>query len=430
MERPLLSDTASLAEAIRTWLPGRRWFAAKDRQIAAVTVELVDLPDATAVALAIATVTLAGGDVHRYSIPVQVASEAEPSAIVIAETGAGYLVDAMSTATGAGEVVAAAVGRTPAAHRVTPVGGEQSNSSVMVGRIMIAKLVRRLEPGVNPDVDVPRHLSRVGFAHAPGLIGHFDVDLGDGIANAVIVHDAIPNDGDLWKVIGADPDRALDVAGLLGRRTAELHTALATTDRRTGTGRDFWPEPFTVDVQRHELAALRAALVTTQELLGGRSEVLTAPADGVLRRFERLAREEVDASRIRIHGDLHLGQILAAGDDVVFIDFEGEPARPMVERAVKRSGLVDVAGLMRSFDYAARNAGRDLGWASAANQRLLETYLANIHSPLIPRDPDEVRLLLDLYLLEKALYEIRYELAHRPDWLEIPLRAAEQLVAR
>jgi maltose alpha-D-glucosyltransferase/alpha-amylase len=214
----------------------------------------------------------------------------------------------------------------------------------------------------------------------------------------------------------------------LGRRTAELHTALATTDRSAGTGRDFWPEPFTVEAQRHELAAVRAALVTTQELLGDRSAVLAAPADDVLCRFERLAGEQVEASRIRIHGDLHLGQILATGDDVVFIDFEGEPARPMAERALKRSGLVDIAGLMRSFDYAARNAGRDLGWATAANQRLIETYLATIHSPLIPRDPEEVRLLLDLYLLEKALYEIRYELAHRPDWLHIPLRAAEQLI--
>jgi predicted trehalose synthase len=428
MGSELWADPASLAEAIRVWLPGRRWFAAKDRAIEHVSGELVELPDATEVVMVIADVALEGGDRHRYAIPVQLAAEADPSAILIAETPHGFLVDAMSTEKGSRDVVAAAVGPTAAAHRITPVGGEQSNSSVIVGRIMIAKLVRRLEPGVNPDVEVPRHLSRVGFAHAPGLIGHFDVELGDGTANAVIVHDAIPNEGDLWKLIGEQPDRASDVAELLGRRTAELHMALATSDRHSGTPPSFWPEPATLASQRAELEAVRSALVATQALLGDRSATLAAPADEVLRRFERLSAEAVHASRIRIHGDLHLGQILWTRDDVVFIDFEGEPARPMADRAAKRSGLVDVAGLMRSFDYAARNAGRDPEWASAANGRLLDAYLATIQPPLISRDREEVRLQLDLYMLEKALYEIRYELAHRPDWLEIPLAAAEALI--
>jgi maltose alpha-D-glucosyltransferase/alpha-amylase len=289
--------------------------------------------------------------------------------------------------------------------------------------------VRRLEPGRNPDVDVPRHLSRVGFANAPGLVGHFDVELPGGTANAVIVHDAIPNEGDLWGWIGEHPDRAVEIAGLLGRRTAELHTALATTDRVSGTSADFWPEPNTLDEQRAELESVRRSLVATQRLLGDRGGALSAPAEEVLRRFAPLADDLVDASRIRIHGDLHLGQILWTGHDVMFIDFEGEPARPMAERAAKRCGLVDVAGLLRSFDYAGRSAGRDRDWVVAANRRLLESYLATIRPPLVSNDIGEVRLLLDLYLLDKALYEIRYELASRPDWLQLPLSAAEELIA-
>src|SRR5215208_3561618 len=145
MHTDLWADPASLAEAIRVWLPGRRWFAAKDRAIEQVVAELVELPDAADVVMVIAGVTLEGGDRHRYSIPVQLAPEADPSAILIAETPHGFLVAAMSTEKGARQVVAAAVGPKAAAHRITPVGGEQSNSSVIVGRIMIAKLVRRLE---------------------------------------------------------------------------------------------------------------------------------------------------------------------------------------------------------------------------------------------------------------------------------------------
>src|SRR5215207_651604 len=131
MHTDLWADPASLAEAIRVWLPGRRWFAAKDRAIEQVVAELVELPDASDVVMVIAGVTVEGGDRHRYSIPVQLAPEADPSVILVAE---------MSTEKGARQVVAAAVGPKAAAHRITPVGGEQSNSSVIVGRIMIAKL--------------------------------------------------------------------------------------------------------------------------------------------------------------------------------------------------------------------------------------------------------------------------------------------------
>jgi maltose alpha-D-glucosyltransferase/alpha-amylase len=408
-----------LSSALADWLPSRRWFAGKGRPIDSIALDEIEVPQSQRVRLLIAHVTFADGEAHSYSVPLLVDEHGEHGL---------PLTDAMSVERGASVIADLALG-SGHDHRVRLLGGEQSNSSVIVDEVMIAKLVRRLEPGPNPDVDVPRHLSRVGFAHAPGLIAQFDVDLAGGTANAVIVHDAIANHGDLWTWISDHPTDAFDIAGLLGRRTAELHTALATTDRGSAASADFWPEPSTLDDQRAELDSVRRSLLATQALLGDRSRHLAAPAEVVLARFGRLADDVVDTSRIRIHGDLHLGQILWTGDDVMFIDFEGEPARPMAERSAKRPGLVDVAGLLRSFDYAGRSAGRDVEWVTTANRRLLDAYLATIRPPLISGDDDDTRLLLDLYLLDKALYEIRYEIASRPEWLHLPLRAAEELVA-
>ncbi len=406
-----------LADALRRWLPTRRWYADKGHAIESIRVESIDLPRPSPVRLLVVHVTFDGGRVQPYAVP-----------LLLDDLGrfGDEPVDAMSVESGASEVVEIAV-RSGRDHRIRLLGVEQSNSSVIVDETMIAKLVRRLEPGLNPDVEVPRHLSRVGFAHAPGLVAHFDVDVPGGRANAIVVHDAITNEGDLWGWIGRHPDQATQIAELLGRRTAQLHTALATASGEPSPG--FTPEPSSIEAQHRDLDAVRRSLVATQQALGGRPGPLAAPAGEVLRRFARLTEHVVDTSRIRIHGDLHLGQILWTGHDVVFIDFEGEPARPMAERAVKRPGLVDVAGLLRSFDYAGRNAGLDQSWVADASRVLVDAYLDTIPVALAPSDPHDVALLLDLFLLDKALYEIRYELVSRPDWLQLPLRAAEQLLS-
>jgi len=363
---------------------------------------------------------------------------------------------------------------------VNLLSSEQSNSSAILDGRMIAKLVRRLQPASNPDVEIPERLARVGFDHSPGLVATLEVDMPgeDSTASAVIVHEAIANEGDLWAWMSHQLSRAIDarsessammdgvdgptlaIADLLGRRTAELHLALASTGHPADGA--FSPQSFTLLSQRALLQSVRSGLRATQRALRHRSiaprldavddvdewiETLRRSPEDILRRFEPLRRSKLGASRIRIHGDLHLGQVLWTGRDVAFIDFEGEPDRPMSGRSIKRSPLVDIAGLMRSIDYAARSAvdtavergvvaeGDVVGlnawrraWTRAMHDTLVEAYLSTVGPRLVPDDRSEVRLLLDLFVLEKALYEIRYELGHRPDWTVWPLAAAAELI--
>jgi len=500
----------ALTRAIAAWLPARRWYAGKGRAVSDVTLEdVIPLRDsAPEVAFAIVRVAFTEGEDHRYSVPLLhgvgsaagAADHLSPGD-VIARLDDGLIVDAMTVPDGARAITSAALskrqhrGRIAAAHGsprrngrlltsvqdVNLLNGEQSNSSVILNGRMVAKLVRRLQPASNPDVEIPERLARVGFEHAPGLVATLEVDVPgeDGTASAVIVHDAIANEGDLWSWMAHQLSRAIDsraessamvdgvdgptltIAELLGRRTAELHVALA----RHGHPADgaFAPQSFTLLSQRALLQSVRSALRATQRMLRVRAaisnlegsedveqwvETLRGSPEEILRRFEPLRRSKLHASRIRIHGDLHLGQVLWTGRDVAFIDFEGEPDRPMSGRSIKRSPLVDVAGLIRSIDYAGRSAvhtavergvvaeGEAAGldawrraWTRAMDGTMLSAYLATIGPQLVPTDATELHLLLDLFVLEKALYEIRYELGHRPDWAVWPLAAAAELIA-
>jgi maltose alpha-D-glucosyltransferase/alpha-amylase len=397
------------------------------------------------------------------------------------------LVDAMARSEGAALVVRSALARqsskgrhgaargVPRRSRLTrlvtserdvqPLSVEQSNSSVLVAHQLIAKLVRRLEPGANPDAELVEHVRASGFDHVPGLAATLEVDLvGESTpADVVIVHDAIPNEGDLWTwtldelTVGLEQGRGFVgseatewLADLLGRRTAELHAAMSSRDG------DMASEPFTLLWQRSVLQTLRNGVRSTQRALRRAridtedADALLRPADEVLARFEVLRSRKLDARRIRVHGDLHLGQVLRSGTDVVFIDFEGEPGRPIGERRIKRSPLVDVAGLARSLDYASRSAldtavarglvaEADLGvldkargeWTASTSAQLIDTYLSTIaDSGLVPADRADADLLLDVYQLQKGLYEVRYELANRPGWVHWPLSAVAEMVRR
>ena len=366
---------------------------------------------------------------------------------------------------------------------IRPLSVEQSNSSVLVGSTHIAKLVRRLEPGPNPDAELPTHLAATRFAHVPGLAATLELDLpGESQpADVLVVHDAIANDGDLWSVLlerlrreltegTAFDDRHLPLMRLLGRRTAELHMALAApVDGHTDpdVSARTRPEPFTIDWQQLLVRSLHESLVASQAALvaagdahhaddAGRAierarqaGLLTQPPAALLDEFHRLDTELVDSVRIRVHGDLHLGQILSTGDDIVFIDFEGEPGLPMERRLVKRSPLVDLAGLLRSIDYLGRHAlrlaevagvGLDdherietqrADWTHRLTDAIVEEYLATIApAHLVPADRADAEMLLDLYLLDKGLYEIRYELANRPEWVGGPLTAVTEMITR
>ncbi len=498
----VLRRRAGLGRALERWLPHRRWYAAKGR-----TIRSLDVEDAFAlddnVALLIVSLSFTEGDDQRYAVPVmrigrELAEVGEHQASVIAQLDDGaLLVDAMSDQRGAAAVIGTALRRrtrsgrlgdlrglprrtrltklTDDPRKISLLGVEQSNSSAIVDGRFIAKLVRRLEAGLNPDVELPDHLRRSGFDAVPGVAANAVVDVpGESVpADVVIVHDAIAHESDLWTKLLDDLGLAIDmhaatdeggddtiagvIADLLGRRTAELHRTLARPDGPE----PMQPESFTLLWQRSLLQTLRNSVKATQRDLRrarrsgaltddvlGDVERLEAGGDEIVARFDRLRSSKLDAARIRIHGDLHLGQILWTGNDVVFIDFEGEPGAPMAQRTIKRSPLADVAGLVRSFDYAGRMAvhraierGR-VGegdqtavddwrrhWTTTVTRRLLDAYLDDMDdSGLIPAADDDRRLLLEVYTLVKATYEVRYELSNRPDWVAWPMSAIVDLL--
>ncbi len=246
----------------------------------------------------------------------------------------------------------------------------------------------------------------------------------------------------------------IESARLLGRRTAELHLALASESDLP----EFTPEPFTRLYQRALYQSMRTLsgkvlpLLRLQinrlpaELRPQAARVLDRQAE-IGARFKRLLGSKISALRIRCHGDYHLGQVLYTGKDFVIIDFEGEPARPITERRIKRSPLRDVAGMLRSFHYAAYAAlnppqGKEAAaadpsllepwaeyWQRWVGAEFLKSYLE--HSAggrFTPDSRGEIRVLLDALLMEKVVYELGYELNNRPDWVKIPLRGIEQLL--
>jgi maltose alpha-D-glucosyltransferase/alpha-amylase len=383
-----------------------------------------------------------------------------------------------------GELRGAAVARAAIPVGLPPrlVGVEQSNSSLIFGDRLILKLCRKLVDGVSPELELGRFLAG-RFPHTPALLGSLEYRQNEGEpVTLAILQRFVPNRGDAWAytlgelrrfygrvragrarppsspggplaLAGTTPappvralvgPRLLDAARLLGQRTGELHLALAapTTDPA------FAAEPLGAAGQRelHRsltelageiLALLRSALPSLAEAERAAASRLLARRADLRRRLAGLLRERVEVPRIRSHGDLHLGQVLHTGHDFVLIDFEGEPARPLAARRRKHSALRDVAGMLRSFHYAARTGLGELGgrasrsrrlerwadaWQSFAGAAYLEGYLAaTATSGLVPEERAAVGLLLDTFLLEKALYEVSYELNHRPAWVGIPL---------
>jgi maltose alpha-D-glucosyltransferase/alpha-amylase len=404
------------------------------------------------------------------------------------------------------------------------LGAEQSNTSIAFGDRLVLKVIRKLEPGENPDLEIGRFLTEVArFAHTPPIAGALELRArGREGATLAILQGFVENEGDAWRLTldflsrffervltrgdlrlpavveraakagpGHPLERALaglerradeapadapdaatipdqtddEVAGivglyptqaaLLGQRTGELHLALG----RAGDDPAFAPEPFGELYQRSLYQSMRATTGKSfrqlrrslrrlpEELLPAAEELLDRRAD-LLARFSGLLEGKIDAVRIRTHGDYHLGQVLWTGKDFVIIDFEGEPARPLSERRIKRSPLRDVAGMLRSFDYAVHAALRELAdrgvlapeqagtleswgrlWYLESAAFFLRAYLETVRgSGLVPEDPEPLRLLLDVYLLEKVVYELAYELDNRPEWVGIPLRGVLRLI--
>jgi trehalose synthase-fused probable maltokinase len=327
-------------------------------------------------------------------------------------------------------------------------GSEQTNNSVIFGERLILKLYRRVEDGPHPDLEVSRFLTEVGFPNIPTMAGAVLYRRQPGHNAALAMLQAyVPNQGDAWNhaltelaADTADLDRYRPLAELLGQRTAEMHLALASRPEDPA----FAPEPTLANDARSVYQSIRSlsgqVLPLLRERLGKLPEPACADAERVLvcwdllhERLRGLIGRQIHASRIRCHGDYHLGQVLFTGGDFFIIDFEGEPARPLRERRLKRWALKDVAGMLRSFAYAGQASDVPWApeWARTAGEVFMRAYLDRAAgAAFLPSDEAERDLLLDAMLIEKALYELRYELDHRPDWVHIPLRGLSDLAER
>jgi maltose alpha-D-glucosyltransferase/alpha-amylase len=358
-------------------------------------------------------------------------------------------------------------------------GTEQSNTSIIFGSRMILKIYRRLQSGIHPELEVARFLTeKAGFQHTPPLLGYAEHVSNEGTPTALaVLTQFVRNQGDAWGFTLDSLRRELDslvlvpesevppiaevfasylrYAAVLGRRTAEMHRALAAPADDPA----FTVEPLTREDLQAVAQDARAWLGKAFKAIGGlqaglpesarrAADALAARRDECLTLIDTLVREEPAAAmKSRVHGDYHLGQVLIVQNDVMIVDFEGEPSRPAEERRAKASPLRDVAGMLRSFAYAAdtviinitsrfgaeaapRMMAATAGWRSLVERTFLATYEeAAAGSPVWVDDAPTRQRLLRLHLLAKALYEVDYEANNRPDWIETPIRGVLSILA-
>jgi maltose alpha-D-glucosyltransferase/alpha-amylase len=515
-------------------LPARRWFGGKARTLRAVEIRET-IPLSADAVLALLRVDYAEAEAEHYALPLAFAPASDPERLerlraegapLVARLesdspeGSGLLYDPFGEAEISRQLLAAvergerlrgernelAATASPVFAEIrgegdlepVPLRAEQSNSSVRFGDRLILKLFRKLEAGINPDLEIGRFLTeQTDFRHTPRVAGALEIrDRRYEPVTLGILQEFIANEGDAWSYTqdalgrffdrvqldwgqgggGAVPVPAeplIDLAEremsaddferigtyvptvrLLGERTAELHIALAS-----GRGKDFEPEPFSELYQRSlydsmrsltkkNLRLLRQQLPALPEAARPAAEWVLAAEDRLLDRFRRLTSRKLAAERIRTHGDYHLGQVLYTGRDFVILDFEGEPSRSLSERRLKRSPMRDVAGMIRSFQYAAYVAlfdeasagvappealpaleGWALHWERWVSAAFLDAYLQRVRgAEFLPSSREEREILLDCFLLEKAIYELGYELNNRPDWVRIPLQGIRQIL--
>ncbi len=492
-------------DVLPQFLPLQRWFGAKDVRIDKVELALLGEIAAGEYALVAVDVTL-GKDTQRYFLPISARwgdENLRPGAPKLSYTLAkirrgprvGALIDGAYDESfalrlledmrqnreidgQAGKVrfrATEAFSAIPDIGEPRPLGVEQSNVSIAFGDKVILKVYRRLRAGEQPDVEVGRFLTEVaGYPHTPAYYGSIDIQDGETTTLAAAFA-FIANQGDAWNSVVEGLQRQLDqiqlrsaaaesepeaegfafplgIGALLGQRTAELHTAFAVATDDPA----FAVEPlesshlqqWSDEVAREADALidrLDAAVRTLPEDAVEHARTLIAARSKLKKRIERVAKMAPSGGRSRIHGDYHLGQVLIAQSDIAIIDFEGEPGRSLSERRVKTSPLRDVAGMVRSFDYAASMAldrhrqafaiaddrAEELAeqWRRETIDGFLEAY--RLHAKVSATAVEDDRLweaLLDLFLLQKGIYEIGYEFGNRPTWLRVPLKGVVDLL--
>ncbi len=466
-------------DVLPAYIAQRRWFGAKDESIRDVRIIRLDpVPDAADLLLAEIEVETDKAS-HRYSLPLGIAWEGEvhsrfASGLALARVRrgrqVGLLTDGFAVADFGRSVIAAmqagatlgdgdgALACSSNDLSVTPedeidwLTAEQSNSSLVIGQSVVLKLLRRLESGVHPDAEMVRYLVAGGFEAVPPVLGEVR-RLGDDTL-VMLAQRFVHNQGDAWSwTLGvlerlATEDNTTfsnyrNFAEILGRRLAEMHGVLA----RPTNDAAFVPEVMDADgtarLADQILADVDNALrqVAAAKQTGEAAEWLVDHADTLRAKVREVATTTEGRQITRIHGDLHLGQVLVTGGDVMLIDFEGQPTLPLSERRAKDLPLRDVAGILRSFDYAtavadrSRPPGPDTEALRAEHRyanfchRAREAFL-DAYREASDAEPDAA--LLDLLLVAKAAYEVGYEAANRPDWLEVPVdglfRAGRRLV--
>jgi len=318
-----------------------------------------------------------------------------------------------------------------------PIDAEQSNTSIAFDDELILKVFRRLEPGINPELELLRFLTDRGFPNIAALGGWYAYSGGPLAATLGILQEYVPDARDGWELaldeLALDPERFLGRLRRLGEVTGELHTVLGSDQ----SDPSFAPEEPSVEslglltaTVDEEIAQVFLDLPDDDERLAP----IAGRGEEVREQLRMLTHAGTNGKNIRIHGDYHLGQTLWAADDWVIIDFEGEPARSLTERRRKRSPLRDVAGMLRSFAYVSiaagplRGAEVAEGWETRARERFLDGYLATVDPSLLPNGQVGIERLLTVFELEKAVYELRYELDNRPDWVGIPVAAIQRLI--
>lgn len=475
-----------LEHALKRHLPGflarQRWFAGKGRKLEGVRLEeTAELPGSEPpCAYAVTRLRYASGLEERYALLLATLDGAESAHRIAAAAdwdGAADLVEAarqpaqgrallagfmrpdsrIPTSGGGALVYGDTRGRSPFGGYsatdlpVKPLDAEQSNTSLRAGDDLVFKLFRRLEGGENPEVEVGRFFAEhTRFSALAGLGGSLSLVHGGAVRTAGVLQHFVRHRADGWRWMlerlaaraeGTLDDAALaDEARRLGELTADMHLALGSRDDVPG----FVPKPLAEADLLTWRGSFEKGLARLADDLRRRIATVppqaTADAMSVLERAAELpafAPAPADAAGagialIRLHGDYHLGQTLRTDDGYVVMDFEGEPARPLAERRAPGCALRDAAGMLRSFDYAEATAGAGRG--GMAPTPLRETFLtsyfervAGAGARFVPQDEGVARRWVTFFEMEKALYEIEYELHNRPDWIWIPLRGARQL---
>ncbi len=470
-----------------------RWFGGKARPLRGVhLLDAVPLGETTAGRLALFRADYADGPSETYLVPLQIETSLDRDQPMVTKEPA--LFDALADEDFrrtlfemiAGEkeirgehgVLAGVCSASFRGHTSLPsraLQAEQSNSAILYADQFFLKLYRKPDAGENPDAELLRFLSeRQHFENVPAFCGAIEYRApGEAPRVLALLVAHVPNEGDAWAFTLAELDHFFarllahksdapaqldDLLGTsfperirqLGTRTAQMHLALSS-DREDP---HFAPELFTEadfelletsmrESTRRMTQLLSQKLAALPEKFRDEASALLGREDEILRLCSGLRHHHIVAMRTRHHGDYHLGQVLNTGRDFIIIDFEGEPARSIRERREKRSPLRDVAGMLRSFHYAAHTAlarqqisseGLEKWaelWCERVSHDFLDAYFATAGgASFIPADPVALQKLIDINVLEKAIYEVCYELNNRPDWIFIPMRGIRGILDR